>query len=462
MSVKSKQCLEIEPLLAEYVEGLLKPPALNAVREHLAACPTCSVELEGLGEIIKALHSLPPVQAPSEITEKILSATANGSARISVTENQPSLLGRAISWLFPEGIFKPAYAMILVAFIIAGVLLFLPHEAGFKQPAPSVMEESRPEIHKDMVAADKKAVESEPDVAHQKTLEPSEPELAASMEKKSAESYGGMSRQKSLSMESAPGKTMAEKASGAISDSKDKNLLGRESVAGAPPAPREEKAAEKKVDREFFQADGKARQEKEMNSFAAGSPPAPASRPSALPINDSDEMMSMPRAEVVSKSKKPWMGGKGETSQRGAESMVEIRGNTQAGKAVTGSPLTLEKIWKDIYSGILRKGEVAIYSQREFNSLWHRVYAMRIDAPLAPEVDFEKFFIAAAFMGNMPTGGHSINITGATFDGKTLFVHLHVTRPAPGSFVTQQFTQPYSIAVIPKPEEKFKVEFVYE
>lgn len=123
-------------------------------------------------------------------------------------------------------------------------------------------------------------------------------------------------------------------------------------------------------------------------------------------------------------------------------------------------------------------GLVDVYSRNEGSSgQWHldmvpadRAMAIVLDAEglerLATErielrsalseaeVDFENHVLLVAYMGAMPTGGHSIAVSrvqaiaGPGGKPASLSVRLAVSSPEPGSFVTQVFTHPVDLVSI--------------
>ncbi len=62
----------------------------------------------------------------------------------------------------------------------------------------------------------------------------------------------------------------------------------------------------------------------------------------------------------------------------------------------------------------------------------------------------------AAYSGEQPTGGHSVNVGGARLAGDRVTVRLTLKGPPEGAIVTQALTYPYVVAVVrdPAPEDK--------
>lgn len=53
-----------------------------------------------------------------------------------------------------------------------------------------------------------------------------------------------------------------------------------------------------------------------------------------------------------------------------------------------------------------------------------------------------------AYSGQKPTGGYSVNVTGARVEGDRVVVRLSVEGPPSGAMVTQALTYPYAISVV--------------
>src|SRR5215213_6755220 len=65
---------ERHPDLTAFVLGALGPEETEEIRRHLASCPRCRNELEGLRKVNRALDAAPPpVDPPGHLKEEILS-----------------------------------------------------------------------------------------------------------------------------------------------------------------------------------------------------------------------------------------------------------------------------------------------------------------------------------------------------------------------------------------------------
>lgn len=69
-------CLELEPLLAEYVEGSLSEANLAAVETHLAACAACRELAEAAGEGLALCRRAAELAPPPGLVARIIKQTS--------------------------------------------------------------------------------------------------------------------------------------------------------------------------------------------------------------------------------------------------------------------------------------------------------------------------------------------------------------------------------------------------
>ena len=69
--------------------------------------------------------------------------------------------------------------------------------------------------------------------------------------------------------------------------------------------------------------------------------------------------------------------------------------------------------------------------------------AMDVNVP-----DFGEGTYLAAHWGEKPTGGYSLAVESARFEGERVTVRLALKEPAPDAIVTQALTYPYAVAVV--------------
>ncbi len=64
-------CEEALGLLEPFIDGDLSPSESTRLREHLERCPACAAELELAARIQRELRSLPQLDCPPEVLEKV-------------------------------------------------------------------------------------------------------------------------------------------------------------------------------------------------------------------------------------------------------------------------------------------------------------------------------------------------------------------------------------------------------
>src|SRR5829696_5041441 len=79
-------CDEIRDLAPAYVLGALERDEERAVAEHLRTCPDVHAEIAELGSVVPYLdETVPLVEPPASLRERILSAAADDLAITRVT-----------------------------------------------------------------------------------------------------------------------------------------------------------------------------------------------------------------------------------------------------------------------------------------------------------------------------------------------------------------------------------------
>lgn len=67
---------------------------------------------------------------------------------------------------------------------------------------------------------------------------------------------------------------------------------------------------------------------------------------------------------------------------------------------------------------------------------------------LSPNYDTESVIVVS--LGEVPTGGFGVNITGVQKQGDKIFVQFTTTQPAADAVVTQALSHPYAAVAVPK------------
>lgn len=92
-------------------------------------------------------------------------------------------------------------------------------------------------------------------------------------------------------------------------------------------------------------------------------------------------------------------------------------------------------------SAAIDRSVTLIRTQAEYDALG--------DESIMPNVDYEVNDLVIVSMGQQPTGGYSVKITGVQLVGDELAVTGVSKVPSPDALVTQALTHPYDAVVIP-------------
>lgn len=92
-------------------------------------------------------------------------------------------------------------------------------------------------------------------------------------------------------------------------------------------------------------------------------------------------------------------------------------------------------------------GFAAFTSADELGEAW----AQLRQAPAMPEVDWDREWVAAAFMGQRPTGGYRITMEDVRVAGREVRILVHSREPGPTDVVTMVITYPSHWAAVERP-----------
>lgn len=104
------------------------------------------------------------------------------------------------------------------------------------------------------------------------------------------------------------------------------------------------------------------------------------------------------------------------------------------------------------FSGIDGKRLMVIRDINDFTAMWNDHVDNVFPQPAQPEVDFGTDMVIAAFMGQQPTGGYSIEVEEVRENDEFLVVEIEMETPGDNCVVTQAVTQPFHIVLVPDTE----------
>jgi hypothetical protein len=110
--------------------------------------------------------------------------------------------------------------------------------------------------------------------------------------------------------------------------------------------------------------------------------------------------------------------------------------------------VSFDTVLKGNRSGVREHLEAVARNQADWKALWQKHVSTEPNSPALPAIDFSRETVIAVFLGEKPTGGHDIEITGVEQRDGSLVVSFVERSPQPGSVVTQAFTQPFHIVKV--------------
>ena len=91
------ECLEVEPLLSDFLENRLEQPTLEAVRLHLHSCDSCGALVKDMQRALALCRIFPELEPPARLVDAILSQTSDHHQSLSWRE-------------YLQELFRPLYA----------------------------------------------------------------------------------------------------------------------------------------------------------------------------------------------------------------------------------------------------------------------------------------------------------------------------------------------------------------
>lgn len=91
---------------------------------------------------------------------------------------------------------------------------------------------------------------------------------------------------------------------------------------------------------------------------------------------------------------------------------------------------------------------------------WERVWQSLPTRQDAPSVAFGETMMVGVFVGNRPTAGYRVEVTGVRLEGDALVVSWREVTPAPGATVSQTVTTPFALAAVTRHDGPVRFEKV--
>lgn len=108
--------------------------------------------------------------------------------------------------------------------------------------------------------------------------------------------------------------------------------------------------------------------------------------------------------------------------------------------------------WRGQYHGEARPGAEVLMDAGAWTRLWRRLDRR------PPPLDFSRWCAVAAFAGERPTGGTTLEILDPVPQGDDVLIRWRIRPPAWGAFVTEALARPWRVVVLPRPRGTVKLE----
>jgi len=109
-------------------------------------------------------------------------------------------------------------------------------------------------------------------------------------------------------------------------------------------------------------------------------------------------------------------------------------------------PVVVQNLFNGQYSQAVNPQTRVIRTATEWQTFWTNTFGT---TQPVPQIDFNRNMAAVVLLGQRPTAGYNVIITGAEDVGNRIEVRYRATAPNPGDPVAQVITSPYSIAILP-------------
>jgi hypothetical protein len=107
------------------------------------------------------------------------------------------------------------------------------------------------------------------------------------------------------------------------------------------------------------------------------------------------------------------------------------------------SQVSFQTISKGNRSGVRDFQQRIVRNQNEWEGLWRQHTATEANPSTPPAVDFNKEIVIAVFLGEKPTGGHTVELIQIDRNNGELEILFKEAAPPPGGIATQALTQPF-------------------
>lgn len=102
------------------------------------------------------------------------------------------------------------------------------------------------------------------------------------------------------------------------------------------------------------------------------------------------------------------------------------------------------------YSGIGSSAATVIGNDADWRAIWSKYTANQGNPPAPPAIDFSRYEVVVAALGERTSGGYDMTISRIASTNDYLYVELTARHPGPTCGVTAALTQPVDMVRIPR------------
>ena len=107
------------------------------------------------------------------------------------------------------------------------------------------------------------------------------------------------------------------------------------------------------------------------------------------------------------------------------------------------------RIAHSYYSGLRQPARTIVDNDAAWRTIW-ATYTANSGNPPVPAVDFTRYDVIVAALGERMTGGYDITVSRIAATNEYLYVEVTSVSPGPRCFTTQALTQPVDMVRIPR------------
>jgi len=117
------------------------------------------------------------------------------------------------------------------------------------------------------------------------------------------------------------------------------------------------------------------------------------------------------------------------------------------------------RILQGLHGPDLPRGIHIVREVGAWQAMWSALGRNQLPAQEAPTVDFQRELIALVTLGEKPTGGFGVRVSGLRDDGDRWILEAEEVEPASGSMQVQMLTSPFDLVRLQRTSLPIEVEF---